>query len=124
MTTFTVASWQDVAIIVGIAATLSGIIGAMLRSWLDRKNAETAASDRLIRLAEVEAEKRVEIVRTEFKLQIAEMALQHRTEIDSMRADFEKELKSLKKEHDTYRCELAPICSWRNKKTPPPVAVA
>lgn len=124
MTTFTVSSWQDIAILVGIAATVSGIIGATLRSWIDRKNAEAAASDRLIRLAEVEAEKRVEIVRTEFKLQIAEMQLQHRSEIDSMRADFEKELRSLKKEHDTYRCELAPICGWRNKKTAPPLPVA
>ena len=118
---FTISSWQDVAIFVGIVATLSGLIGAMLRSWLDKRSAETAVADRLIRLAEVEAEKRVEIVRTEFKLQIAELQLEHRTEIDKMRNEFEKSFRSLKKEHDTYRCELAPVCGWRNKKVAPPL---
>lgn len=123
MTSFTVSSWQDLAIIVGIASAVAGVIGAMLRSALDKRKVETAASDRLIRLAEVEAEKRVEVVRTEFKLKLAELQLEHRTEIDAMRAEFDKQLKSLRKEHDTYRCELAPVCSWRNKKVAPPAPV-
>ncbi len=117
---FSIASWSDVALLIGICSALAGITGGMIRSRLDRKSAEEASSDRLIRLIEAEAEKRVEIVRTEFKLQITEIQLEHRTQIDAMRSEFERELKSLKREHDTYRCELAPICAWRNKKTPPP----
>jgi hypothetical protein len=122
---FSISSWTDVALLVGICSALAGILGGVIRSKLDRKTAEEASSDRLIRLIEAEAEKRVEIVRTEFKLQIAEISLAHRTELDAMRSEFEKEFRSLKKEHDTYRCELAPICGWRNKKiAPPPPVVA
>lgn len=124
MTTFTIGSWQDLAIIVGIASAMAGVIGGLVRARLDRKSAEAAASDRLLRLVETEAEKKVEVVRTEFKLQFAELQLSHQAELASMRADFDKQVKSLKREHDTYRCELAPVCSWRNKKIAPPPAVA
>jgi uncharacterized membrane-anchored protein YhcB (DUF1043 family) len=123
MTSFTISGWTDLAVLIGMFSLIAGIIGGAIRSRLDRRSAEEASSDRLIRLVEAEAEKRVEIVRTEFKLQIAELTLAHRTEIDAMRSDFEKEFKSLKSEHDTYRCELAPVCGWRNKKIAPPAPV-
>lgn len=124
MSSFTISGWQDLTLLLGIVATIAGITGGLIRSRIDRKSAEAASSDRLIRLVEAEAEKRVEIVRTEFKLQIAELQLEHRNEINKIKTDFEKQLKSLKTEHDTYRCELAPICSWRNKSVPPPAPVA
>lgn len=117
-----ISSWQELAILVTIVAALAGVSGGVIKSRLDSKGAEQASSDRLIRLIETEADKRVEVVRTEFALTIANMELKHRDELTAMRTDFEKQLRSLKKEHDTYRCELAPICSWRNQKTPPPVA--
>lgn len=121
---FTINSWQELAIAIGIVATISGITGGVIRSWLDRRKATTEQQDRIIRLVETEAEKRVEIVRTEFKLQIAEMQLEHRNQIDNMRNDFEKQIATLKKERDSHRCELAPICSWRNGKIAPPPATA
>lgn len=121
-TDWAISSWQELAILVTIVAALAGVSGGVIKSRLDSKGAEQASSDRLIRLIETEADKRVEVVRTEFQLTIANMELKHQAELTAMRTDFEKQLKSLKKEHDTYRCELAPICTWRNKKTPPPAA--
>lgn len=120
---FTITSWQELAILISIVAAIAGVLGGVVKSQIDRRASDAAAQDRIIRLIEVEAEKRVEVVRTEFKLQIAEMQLAHRTEIDAMKSDFEKQLHSLKREHSTYRCELAPICAWRNSKTPPPPPV-
>lgn len=121
--TFTISSWQDLAIIIGIISAAAGVMGGFIRSKLDKKSSDAAASDRIIRLVEVEADKRVEVVRTEFKLQIAEMQLEHGRQIEAMRNDFEKQVKTLRKEHDTYRCELAPVCGWRNRKTVPPAPV-
>lgn len=120
LVTWDLNSWQDLAIIIGIVATIAGISGGFIRSRLDRKSAEQATGDRIIRLVQEEAEKRVEVVRTEFALQIAQMELKHRDELESMRADFEEQVAGLKKEHDTYRCEHAPVCSWRFSPKPPP----
>jgi hypothetical protein len=126
---FTIGSWQDVALVATIAATLTGVVASLgtnlynkHRAQIETQAADQAASDRLIRLIETEADKRVEIVRTEFKLQIAEMQLEHQRELTAMRTDFEKQVKALKKEHDAYRCEHAPVCTWRLKATPPPTA--
>ena len=119
-TDWAISSWQELAILVTIVAAIAGVSGGFIKSRLDSKTAEQASSDRLIRLIETEADKRVEVVRTEFQLKIAEMELNHRDQLTSMRNEFEKELRSLKKEHDTYRCELAPVCTWRNRKTTPP----
>ena len=123
--TWSLTSWQDIAILTGIVAALAGVGGAALKARLDKRQADAAASDRIIRLVEVEAEKRVEVVRTEFALKIAEMELAHRDQIASMRQAFETQLAALKKERATHRCELAPVCGWRNGKiAPPPPMVA
>lgn len=124
MGTWTITSWQELAVLIGIVSAIAGVSGGVIRSKLDRKSADAAQSDRIIRLVEVEADKRVEVVRTEFMLQIAQMQLEHQKQIADMRNDFEKQIKSLKKEHDTYRCELAPVCTWRNSKIAPPVKKA
>lgn len=121
---FTISSWADLAIIIGICSTLAAILGGVVKSRIDKKAADAQASDRIIRLVEVEADKRVEVVRTEFKLQIAEMQIDHQRQLTAMRDDFEKQVKTLRKEHDTYRCEHALTCAWRNKKTPPPAEAA
>lgn len=119
-TDWTISTWQELAVLITIVATVAGIGGGVIRSRIDSKSAEQASSDRLIRLIETEADKRVEVVRTEFQLTIANMELKHRDELTAMRSEFERQLATLKVQHDTYRCELAPVCSWRNKKLPPP----
>lgn len=118
--TWQVSSWQDLAILVTILAAIFGLLGGLIKSAIDKRASDAQAQDRIIRLVEVEAEKQVQVVRTEFELSVAQMKLEHRNQIDAMRADFEKQIHTLKKEHSVYRCELAPVCSWRNKKTPPP----
>lgn len=127
---FDVTSWSDIVLVVGGIAALSTALGAGVsavytkhKAKLERAVADDNASDRIIRLIEVEAEKKVEIVRTEFKLEIAQIKLQHAEEIKAMREEFESQLKSLRAEHDTFRCEHAPKCSWRFAKTPPPATV-
>lgn len=124
MNGFSITSWQELALTIGIVSAIAGVLGGLIKSRLDQKGADAAASDRLIRLIETEADKRVEVVRTEFKLQIAEMQLEHSKELAAVRAEFEKQVKALRKEHDAYRCEHAPVCSWRFKRTPPPAEVA
>ena len=124
MASWTIQSWQEFSVVVSIIAVAAGLLGGLIKSRIDQRASDAQASDRLIALIEREADKRVEIVRTEFKLQIAEMQLQHRDEIAKLKSDFSKQLGALKREHDTYRCELAPVCSWRNKTTPPPPAKA
>jgi len=125
--TFQLNGWGDVAILCGIFATLSSVLGGGLgikingrKSKIDQQAADDQASDRLIKLIETEANKKVEIVRTEFRLEIAELKLAHSSELSSLRQDFEKQLKKLRDERDTYRCDHALVCSWRSKAIPPP----
>lgn len=94
--TFTISSWQELAVIVGIVSAVAGVIGGVIRSRLDKKSAEAAASDRLIRLIETEADKRVAVVRTEFELKMANLQLAHRQELEALRATFERELQELR----------------------------
>jgi hypothetical protein len=117
---FTIASWNELAILIGIISVISGILGGLIRYRLDKGKADVAASDRLIVLIEKEADKKVSIVRTEFQLKLADLELKHRDEIAQMRNDFEAQIKKLRSEETRHRCELAPICSWRNAKLPPP----
>ena len=95
-TSFTVSSWQELAVIVGIFSAMAGVAGGVIRSRIDKKSAEAAASDRIIRLIEQEAEKRVEVVRTEFELKIVQMELAHKQQLDDMRVSFERELNELR----------------------------
>lgn len=116
-----ISTWTDLAIVFGLFGTFSGIIGSLIRSKIEKRTSDAAASDRLIVLIEREADKRVGLVRTEFQLKLADLELAHRDEIALIRKDFENQIKKLKTEHDTHRCELAQVCSWRNSKLPPPV---
>lgn len=102
-TGFTISSWQDIALVLGLMTALAGVLGSLATSAYTRRKssiesqaAEVAASDRIIRLIEQEAEKRVEVVRTEFQLKIAEMQLAHKNEIEDMRNQFERELDELR----------------------------
>lgn len=120
---FSITSWQELAILVGIVSALAGVTGSLVRSRIDRKGAEAAASDRIIRLVEVEADKRVAVVRTEFELKIAQMQLQHRDEIHAMRSTFEKQIREIKKQY--VECPVAecphrpPIRTTRGPRTTP-----
>lgn len=122
----TINTWQDVAVLIAAVSAFFSIVGGVVATYLNRRKsnieqakADDDASDRLIRLIEKEADKRVEIVRTEFKLQIAEMQLEHAKQLTTVRQDFERQLKTLRLEHDKYRCEHALICGWRFKDTAP-----
>jgi hypothetical protein len=94
--TFAITSWEELALLISIVAAIAGVGGGMIKSGIDRKTAEASASDRIIRLIEQESEKRVEVVRTEFKLKIAEMQLEHRSELETVKADFEREIRELR----------------------------
>lgn len=125
----TINTWQDVAVLIAAVSAFFSIVGGVIATYLNRRksNIEQAkanddASDRLIRLIEQEADKKVEVVRTEFKLVIAELKLQHAKELTAMRQDFENQLNALRGEHDKYRCEHAIVCSWRFKASAPPPA--
>lgn len=96
MNEWTIAGWQEIAVIAGVAATLSAALGALIKGKVDHANAEAAASDRLIRLIETEADKRVDVVRAEFELKIREMELAHKQELDDLRCDFEREIDAIR----------------------------
>lgn len=124
---FTLQSWQDVAIFVGIVTAFSTLIGGLgatvfnrRKSLIDKKASDDAASDRIIVLVEKEAEKRVEVVRTEFALKIAEMELKHHSELTKVRTDFEAQLALLREEKDKFHCQHALTCVWRYRQSPPP----
>lgn len=121
---WSITSWQEVAVLVSIVGAVFALLGGLVKSYIDKRNSDASTQDRIIRLVEVEADKRVEIVRTEFKLQIAEMQLRHQKELTSMRNEFDRQLKAMKTEHDTFRCDHAPACAWRHLKTVPPAPTA
>lgn len=101
----------------GAVCAALGVIGTQFYNRLhaakESQAADDAASERLIALIEREADKRVEIVRTEFKLKLAELKLEHQAELNAVRSDFEKEVRELRSENDTYRCDNAPSCKER-----------
>lgn len=109
---FTIDSWGEVAIFVGLITATAGAIGAAItarytrsKQVLESQSADDAATDRLIRLIEQEAEKRVAIVRAEFELQIAEMKREHAREIAALTAKFESELDQVRRAHRSYYSE-------------------
>ena len=113
-------SWQDVltlASVFGAVCAALGVIGTQFYNRLhaaqESQAADDAASERLIALIEREADKRVEIVRTEFKLKLAELKLEHQAELTAVRSDFDKQVRELRSENDTYRCDNAPSCEQR-----------
>lgn len=121
-TGFTINSWQELAILVGIASAIAGTAGAMIKAKIDSKSAEAAASDRIIRLIEQEADKRVAVVRTEFELKIAQMQLEHRDEIHAMRSNFEKQIREIKRQYidcPVLDCPHRPKPATRGPKTTP-----
>jgi hypothetical protein len=97
--TFTITSWQELAVLVGIVSALAGVTGGIIRSRIDRKSAEASASDRIIRLIQQESDKRVQIVRTEFELKIAQMELGHRSQIEQMKSGFDKQIREIKRQY-------------------------
>lgn len=96
MKDWAISGWQELAVLMGVAVALSGIIASLIKGKIDHNNAEAAASDRLIRLIETEADKRVQIVRAEFELKIAEMELAHRAELEELTARFEREIQEIR----------------------------
>lgn len=106
--------------LVGLIAAVFGMVTGLRRAGLDKQAADDAQADRLIRLAEEEAEKRVSIVRTEFELKMAQSELTHRDEMKVLRDHLEGEIRTLRGDLTRYKCLLAPACTWRNGSVPPP----
>lgn len=119
--------WQDVAALVGIVATLFTVLGIAGTQFYtrrkdkredklderDQQEAEAQANARLIDLITQEADKRVEIVRAEFKVQLLERDMKHAEELTSMRRDFETQIATIRDNAELYRCDLAPTCKKR-----------
>jgi len=88
----------------------------------EQQAADDVASERLIKLIEREADKRVAIVRAEFELIIAKLKLEQlqkdvakAAELTAIRADFERQIAEIKQAGETYRCDVAPDCDLRHK---------
>jgi hypothetical protein len=121
-------SWQDIAALVGILGVLFTCLGILGTQFYTRRRdsrekrvikreqqaADDIASDRLIKLAEAVAEKKVAFVRAEFQLIIANLKLDHANELTAMRADFDQQLATIRRDHETYRCDVAPTCKRRH----------
>lgn len=116
-------SWQDVATLLTIVATsftVLGIVGTLIYNRFKNKREDQAAddeaSDRLIALITQEADKRVAIVRAEFELAIAELKLEHAKELNSVRADFQRQIAAVQENADAYRCDVVPCASRRRRE--------
>lgn len=101
----TVDTWNEISVIaalftalMGAASIVAGITYNRLKSRIDAQSADDAASDRIIKLVEQEAEKRVQIVRIEFELKIAQMQAEHAQQIADLRKDYEHRLGVLQAE--------------------------
>lgn len=97
----------DLAVALGVVVALFGLWWGLLRNRRDGKTADDAAQDRLLKLIEEEAEKRVKLVRTDLELKIAEQELEHQREMRSMRREFEDRLSAMRRDLETYRCDNA-----------------
>lgn len=103
----TINSWADVtaalAVVGGVCAALGVLVSAAYtrrKGGIEQRSADDNAQDRLIKLIEQEAEKRVQIVRLEFEAEIAKMRIAHARELAKVRVDFERQLAELRLEQN------------------------
>lgn len=112
-------SLEDVGTLVTIVGAACAALGVLATSLYNRfKNkreaeaADDAAKDRLIALIKEEAKKLLDVQRAEFDLEIANMKLNHATELTAVRADFERQITELKRDAENYACHV-PDCPDR-----------
>lgn len=103
----TINSWADVTAALAIVGALCTALGVLVsaaytrrKGSIEQRSADDVAQDRLIKLIEREAEKRVQIVRLEFEAEIAKMRLAHAQELAKVRVDFEQQLAELRLEQN------------------------
>lgn len=101
---FTVDNWDEVALIVGVLSAIMGVcfgfVWNALKHRLESRAADDAAHDRLIKLVETEAEKRIAVVRVDFELKIANMQAEHSQQIARMQAEHDKQIRDLHREYE------------------------
>ncbi|NTW29452.1 MAG: hypothetical protein HGA39_08850 [Coriobacteriia bacterium] len=118
----------------GFATAIGSLVWAGRKAAVEKQAADDAASERLIRLVEREAEKKVSVVRLELEVQLKQqevnhlkelekMRAEHRRERDSMRESLERQISDLRGELEEYRCFNAPTCETRRRKISDPVKV-
>jgi len=118
----------DTTLLIAVASILSSILGVIggqaLAARSDTRRdkrekrvikqqqqaADDVASDRLIKLIEREADKRVDIVRAEFALEIANLKLEHASELATLRA----EIATVRRDAEVFRCDVAQGCAHRH----------
>lgn len=111
----TINSWADLTAALAIVGAVCTALGVLVsagytrrKGSIEQRSADDVAQDRLIKLIEQEAEKRVQIVRLEFEAEIAKMRLAHARELAKVRVDFEAQLAELRLEQ-TRIVEMADL---------------
>lgn len=111
----TINSWADVTAALAVVGALCTALGVFVsaaytrrKGSIEQRSADDVAQDRLIKLIEQEAEKRVQIVRLEFEAEIAKMRIAHARELAKVREDFEAQLAEVRREQ-TRIVELSDI---------------
>lgn len=107
---FTIDNWNEVALIVGVMTGVTGaffgIIWNLLKHKVESRAADDAAQDRLIKLVETEAEKRIAVVRVDFELKIAHMQAEHSQQIARMQSEHDKQIRDLHREYEKKLASL------------------
>lgn len=114
---------MEISSIISVALAIVTIIGSLATARhtirKDRREQEIAhmatveaddrASDRIVKLAETEAEKRVAVVKTEMQLEINQLKLEYTQEISGLK----DRLIDFGRERERYYCYAAPTCAER-----------
>lgn len=120
----------DFGTLIALASVVSAFLGMAGTLFYERRKNRRAQqaqddenSERLIGLIQREADKRVEIVRADFKVQLLEQSAKHAEELNAMRRDFEEQLatrdkriEELASTVDAYGCDDAPACKIRKPR--------
>ena len=120
-------NWDDTVTLVGIVGVLSAALSSLGTQFYSRRRdsrekrvikreqqaADDIASDRLIRLAEEVADKRVAVMRVDFELIIANLKLEQLAKDAAKErelAELRAQIAAIRQDAEKYHCDLAPAC--------------
>jgi hypothetical protein len=97
-------AWYVLAAVIAAVFTALGVMGTQWYNHRTAKDAEDVAdrhrareddalSDRINRLVQEEADKRIAVIKTDFELKIIRAEVRHQDQLTSMRLEFETKLK-------------------------------
>jgi hypothetical protein len=78
-----------------------------------KEDSEQEANDRLIKLIQREADKKVDVVKTEFELRSLRMQASYSKQLTQVRKALERKIAELVEDNRMYRCVFAPTCTER-----------